>query len=745
MAVVDPYSLCPCGSGQKFKWCCHKVEAHAERAQRLFDSGQVEAAITTLDEGLKKEADNAWLLTLRAVYLTRAHRLDQAKESLQRVIRKTPKHLGAHLFLVRLVIETEGPSAALAQFQAALTAVPDLNMKRVASLVQVLANELARAADFPAALAHLRLVQATLGDEVSGTLRMLEDNSSIAPWLKNPDRFLPASDGLGGEARTRFDEAVGWADAGLWSSAAAAFETLSSDPVAGPLADRNLGFCRLRLADDAAAVAALRRYVARLGPTTEAVDLEALCQSIAPVGSSGKVDQVHLTWPLRNRAALLAALRADLTVNYVEPELEDEDTEGAPAIDEFELLDRPALGANHSDLRFEDVPRIVGRVLVGNDTVSLEVYDDGRLEGLADRFTALAGPAIPPAHPKTKTLGSIPRIDLALMWEWLLPPDIDMESGKRLTREQGAYLLREVWPKTPHPSLRGQTPLQAAASGDAEVPLRAALLSFEQSREDMCVGFDFSSLRRRLNLPDEPEVDPETVDVETLHLARFPYVPAAQLSDERLAVFYRRARQFGLAPALRTAALALSERPAAMALLKEGPLTVYSDLASLAAADRKNKESAEWLRRGRQSDPPAQRAANAPHWDMLELRLLTRSQPPEAWVPELAVIMERHGQDREALNVVMMNLVDMGLLQLAPNPDQPGEMFIDSRPLQAVLATYGPRVTTSSGRLGVSATKPEIWTPGGGPSTGGGGLYVPGSGAPSGSEGGPSKLILPGR
>ena len=32
MAVADPYAACPCGSGQKFKWCCQKIEPFAERA-----------------------------------------------------------------------------------------------------------------------------------------------------------------------------------------------------------------------------------------------------------------------------------------------------------------------------------------------------------------------------------------------------------------------------------------------------------------------------------------------------------------------------------------------------------------------------------------------------------------------------------------------------------------------------------------------------------------------------------------
>jgi hypothetical protein len=70
-------------------------------------------------------------------------------------------------------------------------------------------------------------------------------------------------------------------------------------------------------------------------------------------------------------------------------------------------------------------------------------------------------------------------------------------------------------------------------------------------------------------------------------------------------------------------------------------------------------------------------------------------------------------------------------------------MMIDSRPLQIVLERYGPRVTTASGDLGVSATSGGIWTPGGS-SGGGGGLWTPGSGpAPGGGD--KPRLIIPGR
>src|SRR3981081_4017607 len=100
MAGVDPYSPCPCGSGQKFKWCCQKVESYAERAQRLVgngqdvaalkplegggatgprgrvDNGQYESALKPLEEGLAKVPDSPWLLTRKALIHLHLKQLD---------------------------------------------------------------------------------------------------------------------------------------------------------------------------------------------------------------------------------------------------------------------------------------------------------------------------------------------------------------------------------------------------------------------------------------------------------------------------------------------------------------------------------------------------------------------------------------------------------------------------------------------------------------------------------------------
>lgn len=95
MAVVDPYSPCPCGSGQKFKWCCQKVEAYAEKAQRLYESGQFEAALAAIDDGLRKVPGNSWLTIRKALYLLLKNRVSEAEPILKAMIASHPEHIGA--------------------------------------------------------------------------------------------------------------------------------------------------------------------------------------------------------------------------------------------------------------------------------------------------------------------------------------------------------------------------------------------------------------------------------------------------------------------------------------------------------------------------------------------------------------------------------------------------------------------------------------------------------------------------
>jgi hypothetical protein len=66
--------------------------------------------------------------------------------------------------------------------------------------------------------------------------------------------------------------------------------------------------------------------------------------------------------------------------------------------------------------------------------------------------------------------------------------------------------------------------------------------------------------------------------------------------------------------------------------------------------------------------------------------------------------------------------------------------MIDSGVLQQLLSLYGPKVTTSAGYLGVSATRNEIWTPQS--SAKGSAIWTPGSDQQA-AKSGEKRLIVP--
>ncbi len=745
MAAVDPYAPCPCGSGEKFKWCCHKVEADAVRAQRLLEGGQPEAALQALDEGLRKAPDNPWLANRKAIILVRQRKPAEAREVLERVVAKNPGNVGSQNLLARVLMEVEGPAAAAAQLQRALTVVGPAQRQGLAITAQMLSTLLNEVGNIPAALAHLNLaMQLEQGEAepmVAQLMKAIQSNPESSPWLRNPYRLMPAPEGMHGEHRQRFEQAMGWAEEGLWASAAAAFETLSADLL--PEADRNLGLCRLWMGEDGAASVAFERYVAKVGVTDDAVDIEALRQLTVPPNDDDLVDLVQWIWPVRDRETLLTALRNADRVFDAGRDVIDENDPNSFEVDTFDLLDRPKPEGSVIPENLADLPHVVGRVLVAQEIVMLEAFDDGRLDALAARLTELAGASIAPAHPKTKELGKIFRTSLALRSEWWLPEGAPREASEAISRQEQARIVREVWPETPLPVLRGRTPLQASEAGDALVSLRAAVCQLEFSHEFNRVDVDFNALRSRLGIEPEPEIDPATVNVETLHIARLHRVPADRLDDQRLLELYERSRDFVLPQAMENTARAIVDRPSLIDLPNIGRVAPYADLATLAQGRGDSKEAFEWVAKGREADPAA-RTSNAVQWDLLEIRLRSRTEPPEVWVPQLAVVLERYREDRSASLTIMSALLDLGLVRMVPHPDTPGEMLIDTRMLQAVLAEYGPRVTTASGDLGVSASKGGIWTPGapgGGSSQGG--IWTPG-GTSTGDQGDKPKLIVPG-
>ncbi|HEV3120364.1 MAG TPA: tetratricopeptide repeat protein [Isosphaeraceae bacterium] len=745
--ALDPYALCPCGSGEKFKWCCQKVEALAERAQRLAENAQGEMAIQALEEGLRQHPDNPLLSLLKAKLLVGKERVEEALPIVQRLVARSPGNTAAQSLLIRILADSEGPEQAVIQFQKALGACPPEQRKPMAWVAQFLGATTSASGYYPSALAHLNLAKDLdptvehSAPQGQSLLQVIRQNAGLPPWFRNLHRLSPPPAGLDPKRQARFEQACQRAREGHWGPASGAFETLSAEG-AGSVADRNLGLCRLWLTDHAGAAQALRRYVAKAGPTTDAIDLEALCQQIWPVAKDDVVERVQLIWPLRDRLAFLNTLRQADNVSFIGRAPINPDEENAPEVDYYALLDRPVLRRS-SDLQVADIPRIVAHILLGQEIVALEAFDDERLGGVSERFTQMAGASIPPAHPRTKVLDTAVRASVPFQEEWLLPEGANPKERERLNLEKNRQLLLEVWPSIPQTYLAGRTPLQALQSGKDldRTAVRGAVWRMEQTSRLAPDDRTFDQLRDKLGLEREPEVNPDGLDLDALPPTRLHLVPAERLADLTLVELYRSAKRALNTPASTRAARALSERPGLFHKLVE-PSTVFADLTYDAIARDARDEAFATIQRGREAEPEL-RGKAAAFWDMVEIQARSAFEEPTSWVPHLAAVLDRYANDVAAGQVLLQFLIGMSLIQPVASPDGSDQITLDTRVLQGVLAQFAPRGAAGAGAAGASASRPGIWTPGSAAARGGGSaVWTPGSEPATGEK---PKLIIPGR
>ena len=152
-------------------------------------------------------------------------------------------------------------------------------------------------------------------------------------------------EGVADAFRESFERAMGWAEEGLWASAASAFELLSAGSSAGAAADHNRGLCCLWIADHEAAIAALRRYTARTGRRPRRSTSRPSASSSRASRGGETVEFVHLTWPIRDREGLLRALEASPYFERGPERPVHRDDPDSPATDGFFLLDRPRIEA----------------------------------------------------------------------------------------------------------------------------------------------------------------------------------------------------------------------------------------------------------------------------------------------------------------------------------------------------------------------------------------------------------------
>lgn len=547
--ALDPYQLCPCGSGDKIKFCCSKdVVPELEKILRAIEGDQRASALDQIEKLSAGKGQRLALLALKAELQLSLGGVEAAEATIAAFQKASPYNSVA-LALSAIVAASKGDvEAASEKLQRSLEYIDQQMQHSVYTAIGLVGRLMLSRGHVLAARGHWILQSSMAGgqdQEPMTLLARLNASPEIPLLLKEDHAFAqcPADAPWAGE----FLAALKSARRGAWLAARESLESLAAKVADHPAIVKNIAIFHGWLGENEQAVAAWHKYAAMDGVDPQAaVEAEALAQLLSDQPDGDEIDELTVTYAVPDIAKLMELLLSHKQVSQMQVDLQqlaEEDQPPPKAV--FWLLDRP-LPDTGVGLRREDIPCVVADMMVfGKQTdrdarLEVTLIDNAGLEERKKILADVAGDAVGEIVAEEKT-GSVGVAAEALTWRWRLPSDTPPELRTELLNAQHREVMLDRWTTLPQPFLDGKTPAEAAGDPAYHVRLGAIMLLLELAADGMDRDFDYDDLRTKLGLPPRPVISGKDQDVLKLSMVQLTRINAAELEDEQLYVAFQRA------------------------------------------------------------------------------------------------------------------------------------------------------------------------------------------------------------
>ena len=742
MALLNAYDPCPCGSGQKYKWCCFQAATFIDRILRYRSNDQHDACAKVTEEGLAKFPDNAYLLIQQAVSLV--NRGASPDAMLDRLLTIQPNHpygLGLRL-ITRYLRSVEHPEHLLDDIGVALRTLTAENCDAYAPFLSRFCDSSNNPVEEVSCLKLIRIAMKKWEPNSEVHIKFLKQlhqllvEFSPTPWIQHDHTLLEPGEDLSAAERGRFLQAIADAQDANFRAAASVFDEIAESH---PSAEVywNAALVKFWMMDVRGGATALARCMERLEPESEAaVDAEALLRSINYLGEEYFIEHVFLSWPIRDRSRLIAILDGDRSFVKIDGSVEEknqklkdlikqfqspDDAGDRDEVDERDLktayvwFDRPVndLDSFAKSSR-ADAPTLYSLVFVDRDKVGLRTIDDERLVSEIDRFREIAGSAIAPAQPRTTTIS---KIGLILTSEYFFTLiRLLTRENEPLNRWNWAVekYIAAAWAPLVLEKIVGRRPKSLAdLDPRSRRVLRAMFCILEQSFQFLNVDWDL--IRDDAGVPREPAIDPAALDkdsIESIPIYKLIRVDVKGLDDEALIAFEWKAQRFAAMISIRRAVEEIFRRegPNFPAELKAGHATLMSRI-QLSFGTREDLDAFfDRCDSVHYEDPDDERYFRN-CVEILRISVAIRENRLATAMPDLLAMMDRIGDSRRTSAFLLDEMIQLGLMRLVRNP-KTQEIELDPTRLMEVAAPYAPLVAESSVGIDVAAGRKTIWTPG---------------------------------
>ena len=545
---LDPYQPCPCGSGNKIKFCCSKdIQSELDKVIRAVQGEQRASALDHIHKLIADKGPRNALLAIQADVQLSLGKFEEADATIDEFLTASPDNPVALSLSAIHACSKSDLESAIEDLQQAMEHLDGMLAPSVYSAIGVVAQTLLQAGDVLAARGHLLMQAGLAGDQDETPVRLLMRINMLreVPLLLKQD-YMYADCPEGVAWAEEFEAAKKLALRGAWIAACEALDALEVKYPGQPAILRNIGILSGWVGQRDEAVVAWKKY-ARLKdvPLDDAVEAEALAQLLDPAAEVDEVDSVAVIYTVSDTEKLMELCLSDKRISKMPVDLSQMSVEGEPPPKAaFWLLDKP-VPASGLDLTRDAIPNVLGEMYIfGKRTdrdarIEFSILRDEMFENAKAALTEVLGEFVT-GSPIEEVSGQVPKVTATLTWRWRLPDDTPPAKRREFVAEQRGEVMLTRWTELTLKSLGDKTPRQAAADPKLKIPTLAAILLLELGSEQSGSEFDFNELRKALQLPTRDTIDPAGIDALRISIIKIPLLDVAKVSDEDLLMLYRR-------------------------------------------------------------------------------------------------------------------------------------------------------------------------------------------------------------
>jgi hypothetical protein len=707
---LDPYRLCPCGSGKKIKFCCSKdILSDLDKVIRSIEGDQRAAALDHLTKLIEDKGDRPALLSLKASLQLSMSTLEDAAATIDRLSEISPNSSATLALQAQLNGERGEVDAAIDELQRSFEYADGTLAGSIYPAIMAIVENAIEEGRFLTARAHLMLLTgfSNGNDRAALSLLLRIDSARDLTCLVKED-YVPEVVEDGAPWVGEYRAAMLSSNRGNWRAACESLVSLSQKVPRQPAIVRSIAILQGWLGQEQKAAQTWHEYAALEGvPQDRAVEAESLAQ-ILDDDQMDTIEKVRVTYAVNDMDRLMERLLSDR--RFVRAPAGANDLFAAPDQPPprglFVFLDRP-VSDDKAATQPAEFPMMLGIVAV----FGKETDREARLELLLDRDPAFE------IHKKSmcevggEWLGDVKneeRHSETSLDEWVFttrwhPPEgclgDDLQNAARVL---GREALLNRWPTLPRRALGGKSPRDAAAEPAYRIRLLAAILSLELAPS---LGFtldDTNQLRQHLGLPTAELIDPTGKDIHKIPLCELQRLEIAKVAGDQLAVVLQRALVKGLQRTVYGAATEMLSRGLTNAEINKPSL--YK-LAVENAPD--SRLALKWVLEAEQS-AEAEKKSPAP-WLVTELSLRIVRAEFEDVNRVMNILRTRHLREPGIAQQVAEVLARFGLLPQARGAE-------DGQPAAEAAPQAAPETkklwTPESAAAPAGQSPSKLWLPG---------------------------------